>query len=179
MKKGPFEVTSTKIVYQNPWIKVTEDEIIRPNGEKGIFGVIDAGAGVTVVALDQNNDVYVIREFHYAIETNDYILPSGGIHKGEEPLDAAKRELEEEAGVKAKKWTFLGKYNPLPMILNSASYFFLAEELEEGEQGEEEKDLIKIEKLPLEKVIKMAETGELNHSGSVISILLTARLKKV
>ena len=179
MKRGPFEVTGSKIVYQNPWIKVREDEIIRPNGEKGIFGVVDAGTGVTVVALDKDNEVYIIREFHYAIETNDYILPSGGIGQGEEPLSAAKRELEEEAGVTAKKWTFLGKYNPLTMILNSASYFFLAEELEEGEQGEEEKGLIKIEKIPLKTVVEMAVAGELNHSGSVISILLTARLKEL
>ena len=109
MKRGPLS-NRFKIVYQNPWIKVREDEIIRPNGEKGIFGVVDAGTGVTVVALDKDNEVYIIREFHYAIETNDYILPSGGI--GQEKSLWPLRELEEEAGVTAKKWTFLGKYNP-------------------------------------------------------------------
>lgn len=179
MKKGPFEVKSTKIVYQNPWLKVREDSVIRPNGEKGIFGVIEVGEGITVVALNDKHEVYLTQEFKYANNTNNWEVPSGGLEKGETPLEAAKRELEEEVGLIAKKWTPLGKYHPLTMILKAPSYFFLAEDLEEGQRGQEEKELIQIEKVPLEKAVAMAVNGDINHSGSIIALLLTARLKNI
>ncbi|MDP2671303.1 MAG: NUDIX hydrolase [bacterium] len=177
MKRGPFEVTTTKIVYKNPWIEVREDKIIRPNGKEGLFGVVTGGSGSSIVALTEENEVYLIKEFHYALGDSSYELPSGGIDKGETALNAAKRELQEETGIIAKRWTTLGIVNPLTVLLNAPNHMFLAEGLDEGEPTDEETDLIKIEKFPFEKVLEMVDRGEITHSASVTAILKVARLK--
>lgn len=175
--KGPFKIKSSKTVYQNPWIKVTEDQVVRPDGKDGIFGTIDAGSGVSVLALNEKNKAYVIKEFHYAINRYEYILPSGGLDQDEDPQKAAVRELKEETGLTAKSWTNLGTFNPLTMIVSSPFTTFLAEELSEGEMADFEKDLIEVEKVPFGKLLDLVKTGQLTHAGSVITILLTARAK--
>ena len=177
MKHGPFEVKSSKIVYKNPWIEVREDRVIRPNGKEGLFGIVSGASGASIVALTKNKEVFLVKEFHYATNTNNYELPSGAIDENETPLETAKRELKEETGLTADKWTDLGFINPLTVVLNSPNYMFLAEELSEGEAEDEEKDLIQLEKIPFKDALAMVEEGEITHGASVAAILRTARLK--
>ncbi len=176
-KRGPFKVTSSKEVYKNNWIRVREDLVIRPSGERGIFGVVKAFIGVTTLALTDDNYVYLVKEYHYAQDETNLELPSGGVDFGETPHEAAKRELEEETGVTAKKWTKLGYIEPLTVVLNAPNYLFLAENLKEGEPSDKEKDLIEVVKLPFKKVLDMVLKGEITHSASVSTILKVARLK--
>ena len=65
MNKGPYTVTSSKQIYQNPWITVQEDTVIRPDGKEGIFTTVDNGTGVSVVALDKENNIYLVKEYFY------------------------------------------------------------------------------------------------------------------
>jgi len=177
MKRGPFEVKNSKIVYKNPWIEVREDKVIRPNGQEGIFGTVEAPVGTTIVALTKNHQVYLVKEYHYAQDSTTYELPSGGVDEKESVLEASKRELREETGLTAKKWTNLGVIDSFTVIFRAPNHMFLAEELEEGEAQDPEKDLIKLEKKPFNKVLEMVETGEITHAASVAAILKVARLK--
>ncbi|OGY24863.1 MAG: hypothetical protein A2Y57_01000 [Candidatus Woykebacteria bacterium RBG_13_40_7b] len=177
MKHGPFEVLNSKEIYKNPWIKVQEDQVIWPDDKKGIFGVVEAKEGATILALTPDDQVYLVKEFHYAQNEYAYEAPSGGIDRGETPLKAAKRELKEETGLTAKKWTYLGFINPMTVFLRSPNHMFLAEELEEGEAAEEEKDLIELKKFPFKKVVKMIDDGEITHSATVVAVLKVAKLK--
>lgn len=177
MKRGPFEVTDSKIVYKNPWIEVREDKVVRPNGKEGLFGIVTGGIGSSVLALNNENEIYLVKEFHYAQNDSTYELPSGAIDKGESPLESATRELKEETGLTAKTWTDLGVEEPLTVVLHAPNYMFLAEELTVGEASDEEIDLIKLEKVPFKKAIEMVEKGEITHSASVIAILKVARMK--
>src|SRR6266568_3431323 len=104
MKKGPFTVLNSKTVYKNDWIEVIEDEVIDAKGKPGLFGVIHYKSGVSVVALNAEREIYLIKEYNYALDNYNYKLPSGGIDAGETPLDGAKRELEEETGLIANNW---------------------------------------------------------------------------
>ena len=104
MKKGPFEVLDSKVIYENPWIKVREDSIKRPDGTSGIFGVVDYAPGAHIMAIDTDGKVIVIREYMYAIERYDLLFPAGGVDAGENPLAAAKRELLEEIGYESNAW---------------------------------------------------------------------------
>lgn len=101
---NPFTLISTKKVYENPWISVREDSVIRPGGKEGIFGIIDMKDGVTVIAVDKENNIITTNEFAYAIDDYSLEVVSGGMDDGENPLDCAKRELEEETGYRAKEW---------------------------------------------------------------------------
>ena len=177
MKRGPFEVKKTKGIYKNDWIEVREDEVIRPNGNKGVFGIVEGASGASVVALTKENEVYLTKEYRYAQDATTYELPSGAMDKGETPLEAAKRELKEETGLTAKKWTDLGVIEPLTVVLKSPNYIFLAEDLEEGEAEDEERDLIELERVPFEKALEMVSKGEITHAASVVAILKIAKLK--
>jgi len=177
MKRGPFEVTGSKQIYKNPWIEVREDQVIRPSGEKGAFGIVETLPGSAILVLTKDNEVYLVKEFHYAQGLETYELPGGASDPGEDPLETAKRELKEETGIVAKKWTDLGFVNPLTVVLKSPNYMFLAEELEMHEVEDPEADLIKLEKVPLKKALQLVLEGEITHSASVAAILKVARMK--
>jgi ADP-ribose pyrophosphatase len=168
MKKGPYTVLSSKNVYKNPWISITEEHAIRDPGEKSTFGIIDYGSGVSILALDTKQNVYLIKEYYYAIEEYALQIPSGGIESGETPLDAAKRELLEETGIKNGDWIDLGFVNPLTMILKSPAYLFLVKNCEITEENEKG---IEITRKPFEEVYQMVLDSKINHAPTCVAIL--------
>ena len=167
MKKGPFEVIKSRTIYQNPWIKVCEDEVIRPDGTNGIFGIVEYSPGVSILALDKDKNVYLIKEYMYAIERDDIMLPAGGVDKDETPLTAAKRELLEETGLESEEWIALGEANPLTMVVKAPFYNFLALNVKKVSEGE--KEIITL-KRTLDEVVKMVEDGTISHSGAISTI---------
>lgn len=171
VKKGPWTILSYKTVYKNPWIDVREDQVIRPDGKPGIFGVVIMKSGISVLPLDDKGNVYLTEEYHYAVERVTTEVISGGIDKNETKLDAAKRELEEEAGITAKEWTYLGFIDPFTSAISSPNYMFLARNLRFSKSNPDGTESIKIIKIRLEKAIKMAEDSEITHGASVVLIL--------
>ncbi len=169
MKKGPFEILSSDIVYTNPWMTVREDKVIRPGGEKGLFGVIDLGLGVNIVALNKDKEIYLIKEYYYAYETYGVQTPAGGIDKDETPLEAAKRELMEEAGCQSEHWVDLGMIQPFTMVIKSTAYLFLALDVEEVDVERDE--LVETFKVPFQKAYDMAMNNEIVLGGSVLAIV--------
>lgn len=170
-KKGPWVVLSSKIIYKNPWMTVQEDKVVRPDDKKGIYGTVEIKPGVSVIALGKKRYVYMTKEYHYAIEKDTLEAVSGGIDKKETPLQAAKRELKEEAGITAKKWVYLGYTNPLTSYINTSNYMFLARKLSFFERKTEGTEKIEIIKIPLKKVIRLVINNKITHGGTVAAIL--------
>ena len=125
MKK--WKTISRRKVYQNPWISVREDEVRRPDGSAGIYGVVEVGDAVSIVAL-QNNAVCLVQQYRHSWAKRVWEVPCGGIHKKETALSAAKRELLEEAGISAKKWKRLGIIESNDPVVNRF-HLFLAQNL--------------------------------------------------
>lgn len=169
--KGPFQVLSSEQVYRNPWISVREDKVIRPGGNEGIFGVIEMQTGSTVLAIDEENMIYLVKEYKYGIEKDSMELMSGAIDEGESPLDAAKRELEEEIGIEAKEWVDFGLVNPFTTIVNSPNYMFLAMGITKSEQNLDEGEVLEIEKVPFSEAVNMVMKSEITHAASCVLIL--------
>lgn len=170
LKGSPYKILSSKIVYENPWIKVREDKVLRPGEKKGIFGVIDYGQGVSIVVLNKKRGIYLVKEYYYAIEQYALQVPSGAIDQRETALEAGKRELLEETGLVSDKWIDLGMIHPFTMIMKSPAYLFLA--LDAKEKGQKEKE-IEIIKIPFDKAYEMVMNNQIVHSGSVVAILKT------
>jgi 8-oxo-dGTP pyrophosphatase MutT (NUDIX family) len=105
---NPFKLLASAIVYKNPWISVREDKVVRPGGKEGIFGVIEMVAGSSVLPIDHEGNVLLVKEYKYAVGRVTIEVISGGIDKNETPLGAAKRELMEEIGTEAKESIELG-----------------------------------------------------------------------
>jgi 8-oxo-dGTP pyrophosphatase MutT (NUDIX family) len=93
---NPFKLISTRKIYGNPWISVREDVVMRPGGKEGIFGIVTMKDGVTIIAVDHENNIITTNEFAYAMDNHSFEVVSGGIDSDESPLECAKRELKEE-----------------------------------------------------------------------------------
>lgn len=168
MKRGPYILKSSADVYANPWIRIHEDAIVRPDGRDGLYGIVEYSGGVTTVAINQRGEVYLVKEYHYAVDTYGITLPGGGIDKGETPLEAAKRELKEEAGVLASEWVHLGSAQPLPMIVNTTEQLFLAMDAKISSEHEEAFSLLT---MPFNEAVTLVMDSKIQHAASCIAIL--------
>jgi hypothetical protein len=176
MRKGPYKVLESKKIYQNPWIDVFEDRVLRPDGKEGIFGVVNYLSGVHIMAVDTEGNVILIREYMYAIEKEDIMFPAGGIDKGETPIKAAKRELLEEIGYESNEWVELGIVNPLTMIVKAPYFLFLAKNCKKVGNKEA---TIEIVKSPISEVEKQIENGEITLAGSVCAFYMSKKYFEV
>ena len=177
-KNGPWIIKSTISKYKNPWIEVREDQVVRPDGKPGIFGVIKMLPGISVLPVDEEGFVYLTEEFRYAIGEYSIEAMSGGMDDNERPLDAAKRELEEELGIHAEEWISLGVVNPFTSVVHSPAHLFLAKKLKFSAKNPEGTEIIKTKKMKIENVIKMVLESKITHGPTCVLILKAAHYLK-
>jgi 8-oxo-dGTP pyrophosphatase MutT (NUDIX family) len=167
---SPWRTLAAREEYRNPWYSVTEYDVIRPDGQQGVYCVVDPGDNATIVAVDDEERVHLIGEFLYALQSFEWGLPTGAVERGEEPLAAAQRELVEEAGITARKWTLLGAYPLSPGIVRQTSYIYLARGLTHGEARPESTERFTHRALPLREALEAALRGEIRTAVAVIGI---------
>ena len=171
-KRGPFTLLTSREVYKNPWIRVRESKVMRPEGKKGVFGVVSVIPGVTVVAIDKEGYCYLIREYGYGMGGSSLKLVSGGIDHGETPLKAAKREVREEVGLAGGTWRYLGSIHYYPTILHTVEHLYLVVGTEQiFSQSVEDSRYIRIVRMLFAKAVRMALTGKINGAESMAAIL--------
>jgi len=175
---GPWKIKDSEEKYKNPWIEVREDQVVRPDDQDGIYGVVTMKPGVSVLAIDENNEVYLTREFSYAIGEESLEVVSGGIDEGENPLEAAKRELKEELGIEAQDWVDLGLMNPFTKVINSPAYLFMARDLTQGEMNPEGTEQIEIVKVAFDEAVQMVQESKITHGQSSLVILKAQNVLK-
>ena len=108
-------VNDKRVIYSCPYFEIREDDLEFEDGVKWTYAHARvANGGVSIVALDQHQNVYLMDEYRYTVDSSLIGLPCGGVDAGEKPIDAAKKELEEEAGLLAGKWTFIGDFLASP-----------------------------------------------------------------
>lgn len=173
MKKqdNPYKVLESRTIYENAWLKLREDKVIRPEGKQGIFGVVTINDGVTILPMDTEGNVYLIQEFQYGSNKDTLLTVSGGIDHSETPLQAAQRELKEETGLEAEEWVDLGPADSLAMIIDCTMHLFLAKKLKQGKAHEIDKQTIKLVKLPLDKAVKSVMENKVGPAISNVLIL--------
>ncbi len=170
-KRGLWTVLDRKTVYKNLWMEVYEDNVIRPDGKKGVYGTFKIKPGVVVLPLDENGFVYLTEEFHYGVGRVTIEAVAGGIDESETPIAAAKRELKEELGIEGKQWIELGVVEPLTSFVNCPHYLFLVKKLTFGKINHDGTEVIKPVKVKFEKTVEMVLNSEIPHAASVCLIL--------
>src|SRR6266498_1954935 len=114
--KGPWQVEASMQKYKSEWLDVCEDSVIQPNGKAGSFATVWMSPGVSVLAINEDDEVYLTSEYRYAIEQESIEVVSGAIDGNELPGAAARRELREELGIVAERWVDVGTVHPLTSI---------------------------------------------------------------
>lgn len=159
-QKRNWKTIKSKIVYQNPWIKVREDSVIRPDGNKGTFAFLEKFPGIFIIALDNDDSIFLNEEYRYPIKKSILQLPAGTINGGG-ILENAKRELQEETGIKARKWKRIGGFYVAPGHETTYINVFLASNLDKSDLKTEAQDgdesilrVVKIKTLCLKELIR-------------------------
>jgi len=176
---GGWQQKSQEITYENPWIQIRHEEVIRPNGSEGIYGVVHFKSNaIGVVAIDDEDNTWLVKQSRYPNNETTIEIPEGGGPLNELPLDAAKRELKEETGFTAAKWQPLLELRTSNSVTDEKAYIFLATELAAGEQELEETEDIEVLKVPIQDAIAMAMNGEIMDAMSVAALLKIAILRE-
>ena len=167
---GPYAVVHSRPVYENAWVKVREDRASL-RGEEGSFGVVTMRAGVSALAMEESGEVYLVREFKYALGESSLEVVSGAIESGETPEQAGLRELGEEVGLVAAEWVDMGVLNPFTTVVNSPNHMFLARKLSKLRPMRERESAVEVVKAPFEEAVRWVLKGEITHGASCVVIL--------
>ncbi len=175
---GPWTIRASREVYADPWVRVRRDEVVRPDGADGTHALVDVKAGVSVLAMDDDRRVYLTREFHYAVGRHTLEVVSGGLEPGELPRCCAERELAEELGIVAKRWTPLGSLDPMTSIVTSPAWLFLAQGLEFTQTARDGTEIIETVVLDFDEAIRAVFDGRITHGPSCVLLLKTRLLSE-
>lgn len=170
--KNPWKTLKTRVAYENPWLKVTHSDVLNPAGNPGIYGVVHfKNIAVGIIPIDEEGNTWLVGQYRYTLDQYCWEIPEGGCPLGGSPLEAAKRELKEETGIKAEKWTEILNTHLSNSVTDEFGTIFLAEALTFGEAMPEETEDLKVRKLPLEEALGMVLRGEITDSLSVMGLL--------
>jgi len=170
-RHGPFVLVNSEVKYQNQWIQVREDQVIRSNGVKGIFGVMSTNNSVLILPIYDTGVVCLINEYRYAIDQCSLEVPAGGVDKGESLVTAARRELREEAGLETKRLTYLNYVNLGTAVIDSKAHMFVATKLKKIKFKHELSEDIKTIEMPFKQAVQKVMKGEIVHSACALFIL--------
>lgn len=169
---NPWKTLSSEKVYDSPWIGLTKHDVLNPNGNPGTYSVVHfKNMAIGVLPLDQDLNTWIVGQFRYPINKYSWEIPEGGGKWDVDPLDSAKRELHEETGIHAKKWTKIQEMH----LSNSASdefcILYIAQDLTFGESEPEDDEQLEVRKLHFNELYAMVEKGEITDSLTVAAVL--------
>jgi 8-oxo-dGTP pyrophosphatase MutT (NUDIX family) len=167
-------MVDVKHVFTGRVIEVNIERVQLPNGSVADLEIIRHPGGAAVVALDTDNRICLLRQFRHAVDGWIWELPAGKIDNREPPLDTARRELEEEAGMAAASWRPLGDYVASPGVFTEVVHLFLATQLTPFPPRPEEHEVFEVHWLPFTDVLRMAGSGELRDGKSLVGVYRAA-----
>jgi 8-oxo-dGTP pyrophosphatase MutT (NUDIX family) len=169
---NPWKIIAEKSVYENPWIGLTEFDVINPSGGKGIYGKVHfKNIAVGIVPFDEEMNTYLVGQYRFTINSYAWEIVEGGCPVGTDPLLSAQRELQEETGLTAKSWIRLLDTHLSNSVSDEAGIVYIARDLSQHEARPEETEKLAVKKVSFGEVYQMVMNGEITDSLSVMAIL--------
>jgi 8-oxo-dGTP pyrophosphatase MutT (NUDIX family) len=168
---SPWQRLSRRKIYDNPWITVWHDDVIRPDGEPGIYGVVHyEHQAVGVVPIDAEDRVVLVGQYRYTMEAYSWEIPEGGSPWGEDPLEGARRELREETGYEATDWRQLGRLDLSNSISDETAVLYVATGLAAGEPRPDGTEDLRMQHVAFDEVLAMTLDGRITDAMTVAAI---------
>lgn len=162
---------SRRVAYENPWLTVWHDEVIRPDGAPGIYGVVHfANQAIGVLAIDESDRVLLVGQHRYPLDAYSWEIPEGGGGPDESALDAARRELVEETGFQARSWRELGRAALSNSVTDEFAIYFVATDLQGGVASPEGTEELQTRWVPFEEALAMTVDGRITDALSILAI---------
>lgn len=179
-RENPWKTLNGRMVYENPWIRVDEYNVINPSGGEGIYGKVSfKGKAVGIIPIDEEGNTWLVEQFRYTLDEYSWEIPMGAV-PGEETYESgALRELKEETGLVASKLDFLCKIHTSNSVTDEVGFVYVATELKQGAPEFDDTEDITIKKLPFAEALQMVLDGQITDSLSVAGILKLARLRGI
>lgn len=171
-QKNPWTILGEKPIYDNPWINITEYDVINPSGGKGIYGKVHfKNHAIGIIPLDDELNTYLVGQYRFALNQYSWEIPEGGGPLHTDILESAKRELKEETGLVAEEWTKLMDFHLSNSVCDEHGGIFMARNLKQEEAMPEDTEDLIVKKLPFEEAYQMVENGIITDSLAVAAIL--------
>jgi 8-oxo-dGTP pyrophosphatase MutT (NUDIX family) len=168
---GPWTRRGRRTLYENAWITVWHDDVARPDGSPGIYGVVHfANLAAGVVVLDERDRTLLVGQHRYTLDEWSWEIPEGGVTPGEAPLDGIRRELREETGVTAAEWLELARVHLSNSISDEAGILYLATGLTLGPAEPDPSEQLEIRWVPFDEALAMTLDGRITDAMSVVGI---------
>lgn len=165
------KTVSSEKVFEGRIIKVKVDKVEMPDGSTSTRELVEHPGGVGVVAVTDNDEIILVKQYRKPLDKVIYEIPAGKLDPGEHHRTCGIRELEEETGLSANVFEYMGFIYPSPGFTDEVTHVYLAKELTQGETHPDDDEFLDVEKVPFERALKMVIDGEINDAKSVFGIL--------
>lgn len=169
---NPWKTLASRVCYENPWIRVREDQVIRPDGLPGIYGVVEfKNRAVGVLPVEDDGSIWLVGQYRYPLNAYSWEIPEGGCPESESPEATASRELREETGLAAGRLEPMATSHLSNSVSNEIGYLFRATELSQGAHDPEGTERLAVRRFAWSEAWQMLIRGEITDSLSVIALL--------
>ncbi|HTF81615.1 MAG TPA: NUDIX hydrolase [Cytophagales bacterium] len=169
---NPWKIKSSKNIYDNKWISVTEHQVTNPSGNDGIYGVVSfKNKAIGIIPIDSEGNTWLVGQYRFPLEEYSWEMPMGGGPIEIDVLESAKRELKEETGLTAARWTNIMRIHTSNSVTDEVGFVFLAEDLTQGETEFEDTEDLKIWKLPFSQAVDMVMQGKITDAITIAGLL--------
>jgi 8-oxo-dGTP pyrophosphatase MutT (NUDIX family) len=171
-KRGPWTTLNEELRYETPWISVSHHDILDPSGRQGIYGVVHfKNLAIGVVVLDNDLNTWIVGQYRYPVQAYSWEIPEGGGDRSIPPQESAERELREEAGIVAGKWTEILRMDLSNSASDEHAMLYVAQDLTFFEPEPDHNEELALRKLPFEELYGMVVRGEVIDSLTVAAVL--------
>lgn len=177
-RENPWQVLGSNDVYDNPWFRVVEHEVIHPAGNPGVYGVVSfRNLAVGIIPLDDTDHTWIVGQYRFALNQYSWEIPMGGVPLDTDPLVGAQRELREETGLTANDWQQILSVRVSNSVTDESGVVYVATGLRQGRPDFDDTERIEIRRLPFAEALKMVIDGDITDCLSVAGILKLAALR--
>jgi len=171
-EQSHWTLVGSREIYVNPWIRLREDHVIRPDGKPGIYGVVEFPTyALGIVPVDAEGYVHLVGQYRYTLEAYSWEIPEGGGDKRIPMIESAQRELVEETGITAASWIDLGPLHLSNSVTDEEGRVYLARELTIGQSRPDGDEVLHTKRVPLAEAYEMCLDGRITDAVAIVGIV--------